>query len=116
MGSSAKTRKKFKMGHKSKIDVLFWVKNIKVPFGIGHLPPTHQTLYICIQEGSVVTDLQTILNYLDSFKIYCNSSHLGFLFLGGWGRWVSAMTNYNLYQLRSVQRQRIFKTEMNYLD
>ena len=41
-----------------------------------------------MQEGSGVTTLQTELNYLDSFKSYCNSSDLGFLGSGGWGRWV----------------------------
>ena len=41
-----------------------------------------------MQEGSGVTNLQTELNYLDSFKSYCNSSDLGFLGSGGWGRWV----------------------------
>ena len=30
-------------GNRSKKDVLFWVQNIKVPFGIGYPPPTHQT-------------------------------------------------------------------------
>ena len=29
--------------------------------------------------GSGVTNLQTELNYLNLFKIYCNSSDLGFL-------------------------------------
>ena len=29
-------------GHRSEKDVLFWVPNIKVPFGIGHPPPTLQ--------------------------------------------------------------------------
>ena len=32
-----------------------------------------------MQEGSGVPNLQTELNYLDSFKSYCNSSDLGFL-------------------------------------
>ena len=41
-----------------------------------------------MQEGSGVTNLQTQLNYLDSFKSYCKSSDLGFLSSGGWGRWV----------------------------
>ena len=36
-----------------------------------------------MQEGSGVTNLQTELNYLDSFKSYCNSCDLGFL--GSWG-------------------------------
>ena len=43
---------------------------------------------ICVQEGSGVTNHQTELNYLDLFKSYCNSSDLGFLGSGGWGRWV----------------------------
>ena len=40
VGSSAKTRKIFDGGVTG---ALFWVKNIKVPFVIGHPPPTHQT-------------------------------------------------------------------------
>ena len=44
-----------------------------------------------MQEGSGVTNLQTELNYLDSFKSYCNSSDLGFLSSGGWGRWVGGV-------------------------
>ena len=36
-----------------------------------------------MQEGSGVPNLQTELNYLDSFKSYCNSCNLGFL--GSWG-------------------------------
>ena len=46
---------------------------------------------ICVQEGSGVTNLQTELNYLDSFKSFCNSSDLGFLGSGGWGRWVGGV-------------------------
>ena len=42
-----------------------------------------------MQEGSGVPYLQTELNYLDSFKSYCNSSDLDFLGsgggAGGWG-------------------------------
>ena len=42
-----------------------------------------------MQEGSRVPNFQTELNYLDSFKSYCNSSDLGFLSsggrTGGWG-------------------------------
>ena len=44
---------------------------IKVSFGIGHPPPTHQIQSICMQEGSRVPNLQTEFNYLDSFKSYC---------------------------------------------
>ena len=36
-----------------------------------------------MQEGSGVPNLQTELNYLDSFKSYCNSCDLGFL--SSWG-------------------------------
>ena len=56
-------------------------------FGIGDPPPaTHQTQSICVQEGSGVPNLQTELNYLDSFKSYCNSSVLCFLGSGGVGQ------------------------------
>ena len=43
---------------------------IKVPFGIGHPPPTHQMQSTCVREGSRVPNLQTEFNYLDSFKSY----------------------------------------------
>ena len=46
-------------GHRS----TFW---IKMQFGIGHPPPTHQLQ----GEGSRVPNLQTEFNYLDSFKSY----------------------------------------------
>ena len=54
-----------------------------------------------MQEGSGVTNLQTELNYLDSFKSYCNSSDLGFLGSGGWG--VSGVISCSLYEFRNVQ-------------
>ena len=63
MGSSAKTGKNFFEGHRS----TFW---IKMPFGIGHPPPTHQLQSTCVGEGSRVPNLQTEFNYLDSFKSY----------------------------------------------
>ena len=44
---------------------------IKVPFGIGHPPPTHQMQSICVWEGSWVPNLQMEFNYLDLFKSYC---------------------------------------------
>ena len=44
-----------------------------------------------MQEGSGVPNLQTELNYLDSFNIYCNSSDLGLCGPGGWGRWVGGV-------------------------
>ena len=63
MGSSAKTGKKIFEGHRS----TFW---IKMQFGIGHPPPTHQLHSTCMGEGSRVPNLQTEFNYLDSFKSY----------------------------------------------
>ena len=63
MGSSAKPGKFFFWGHWSTFC-------IKMPFGIGHPPPTHQMQSTCVQEGSRVPNLQTEFNYLDSFKSY----------------------------------------------
>ena len=63
MGSSAKTGKKFFGSHRSTFC-------IKMPFGIGHPPPTHQMQSTCVQNGSRVPNLQTEFNYLDSFKSY----------------------------------------------
>ena len=34
-------------GHRSEKDVLFYVQNIKVPFGIGH-PPTYTSNAVCM--------------------------------------------------------------------
>ena len=50
-------------GHRS----TFW---IKLQFGIGHPPPTHQLQSTCVGQGSRVPNLQTEFNYLDSFKSY----------------------------------------------
>ena len=74
-----KQEKNFSEGHRTSFC-------IKVPFGIGHPPPTQQMQSTCVWEDSWVTNLQTELNYLDLFKSYCNSSDLGFLSSGGWGR------------------------------
>ena len=54
MGSSAETGKFFIGGLQEQKICPFWVQNIKVPFGIGHPPPTHQTQSICVYEGSGV--------------------------------------------------------------
>ena len=61
----------------------FWVQNIKVPFQIGH-PTTYTSnlVYMCA-GGFRGHNLQTELNYLDSFNTYCNFSDLGFLSSGG---------------------------------
>ena len=58
-----KQEKKFFEGHRS----TFW---IKMPFGIGHPPPTYQLQSTCMGEGSRVPNLQKEFNYLDSFKSY----------------------------------------------
>ena len=58
-----KQEKNFFEGHQS----TFW---IKMQFGIGHPPPTHQLQSTCVGEGSRVPNLQTEFNYLDSFKSY----------------------------------------------
>ena len=63
MGSSAKTGKKIFEGHQSTFC-------IKMPFGIGHPPPTHQLQSTCVWEDSRVPNLQTEFNYLNSFKSY----------------------------------------------
>ena len=70
---------------------LLCIKNIKVPFEIGH-PPTYTSnlVYMCAGRFRG-QNLQTELNYLDLFKCYCNSSDLGFLGSGGWGRWVGGV-------------------------
>ena len=56
-------------------------------------PPTYTSnlVYMCAGGFPGVPNLQTELNYLDSFKSYCNSSDLGFLGSGGWGRWVGGV-------------------------
>ena len=41
--------------------------------------------------GFGVPNLQTELNYLDSFRSYRNSSDLGLQGPGGWGRWVGGV-------------------------
>ena len=85
---------------------LFWVKNIKVPFVIGH-PPTYTSnlVYMCA-GGFRGHKSSTELNYLDSFKSYCNSSNSGFLSSGGGagGLGVSGVINFSLYEFRNVQR------------
>ena len=58
-----KQEKFFFEGHRS----TFW---IKMPFGIGCPPPTHQLQSTCVGEGSRVPNLQMEFNYLDSFKSY----------------------------------------------
>ena len=63
MGSSAKTGNFFFEGYQS----TFW---IKMPFGIGHPPPTHKLQSTCVGEASRVPNLQTEFNYLNSFKSY----------------------------------------------
>ena len=79
MESSAKTGKKFFCGSEEQFldKTVIWDRTP---------PAIYQMQCICVGEGSRVPNLQTEFNYLDSFKSYCNSSDLGFLGSGGWGR------------------------------
>ena len=78
-----------------------------MPFVIGH-PPTYTSnlVYMCAGGFRGPKSSKTELNYLNSFKSYCNSSDLGFLSSGGQGRWVgvSGVISYSLYEFRNVQR------------
>ena len=89
MGSSAKTGKFFIRGSQERKRCTFLGPKHKSAIWDRTPPHLHikPSLYVCM-EGSGVKNLQTELNYLDSFKSYCNSSDLGFLGSGGWGRWV----------------------------
>ena len=70
-------------------NVLFWVQNIKVPFQIGHHATYISNLVYMCAGGLRGHNLQTELNYLDSFNTYCNFSDFGFLSSpGGAGGWV----------------------------
>ena len=64
-----------------------------------HIKPS---LYVCRRLRG--HNLQTELNYLDSFNTYCNFSDLGFLSSEGWDRWmgVSGVNIYSLYEFRTV--------------
>ena len=86
MGSSAKTGKFFIGGSQ---EHLFCVKNIKVPFGIGHPPYLHikPSLYMCRRvQGSQIFKHNWIISIRSRvililpIWISCGS--------GGWGRWV----------------------------
>ena len=88
MESSAKTGNYF---YWRVTGALLCIKNIKVPFGIGHPPTYTSNLVFMCAGGFRVPNLQTELNYLNSFKSYCISSDLGFLGSGGWGRWVGGV-------------------------
>ena len=89
MGSSAKTGKIFIRGSQEQKRCTFLGPKHKSAIWDRTPPPTYTSnlVYMCA-GGSGVTNLQTELNYLDWFKSYCNSSDLGFLGSGGWGRWV----------------------------
>ena len=89
MGSSAKTGKNFIGGSQEGKRCTFLGPKHKSAIW-DRTPPTYTSnlVYMCA-GGSGITNLQTELNYLDSFKSYCNSSDLGFLSsgdgAGGWG-------------------------------
>ena len=44
VGSNLQKQEIFYLGsRRSEKHLLFWARNIKVPFGMGHPPPAHQT-------------------------------------------------------------------------
>ena len=75
-----KQKKKFFEGHRSTFC-------IKVPFGIGHPPPTHQMQSTCVWESSRVPNLQTEFNYLDFLKSYCIFSDFVVPMVPTWSPW-----------------------------
>ena len=87
MGSSARIGKILLEGHRS---TFLGQKHKSVIW--DRTPPTYTSnlVYMCA-GGSGVPNLQTELNYLDSFKSYCNSSDLGYLSSGAWGRPVGSV-------------------------
>ena len=72
MGSSAKPGNFFFQGHQSPFC-------IKMPFGIGHPPPTHQMQSTCVWEGSRVPNLQTEFNLKSKQKLSGVRISVGFL-------------------------------------
>ena len=112
MGSSAKVGKICIRGSQEQKRCTFLGPKYKSAFW-DRTPPS---LYL-VQVGSGVTNLQTELNYLDSFKTYCNFLIWVYLALGGgavgWG--VPGVINYSLYDFRNVLRWRIFKQNQNIL-
>ena len=92
-------------GHRHKKDVLFWGQNIKVPFGIGHLHlHMKPNLYVCRRvQGSQIFKQNWIIlihsRFIVILLIWVSSAL-------GWGKWVgvSRVTNYSLYEFRSIQR------------
>ena len=72
-------------------NVLFLARNIKVPFEMGCPLPAHQIYSICVEEGSWVTNLQSELNYLDSFMFYSIFKISASSAPGGRGRWVGGI-------------------------
>ena len=62
-----------------------------MPFVIGHPPSyTSNLVYMCA-GGFRGHKSSNRIELFDSFKSYCNSSDLGFLSSGGWGRWVGGV-------------------------
>ena len=77
--------------HRSEKDVLFWVQNIKVPFGVGHPSTcTSNLVYMCAGRfrGHKSSNRIELSRFVQES---CNSSDSGFLGSGGWGRWVGGI-------------------------
>ena len=108
MGSSAKTGNFFIRGSQERKRCTFLGPKHKSAIW-DRTPPTYTSNLVYMCAGGFrghKSNLQTELNYLNSFKSYCNSSNLGFLSSGGggggWG--VSGVISYSLYEFRNVQR------------
>ena len=103
MGSSAKTGKNF---YWRVTGALFCIKNIKVPFIIGH-PHLHikSSLYVCRRvQGSQIFK-QNWITLICSRVILILAIWVSLALGGGTGGWgVSGVINYSLYEFRNVQR------------
>ena len=117
MGFSAKTGKIFIRGSQEQKDALFWVQNIKVPFGIGH-PHLHikPSLYVCRRvQGSQIFKQNWIISIclrIIVFFLIWLSLALGVGQLGGgiWGDHLQCTWVQECSEVKNLQ------TESNYLD
>ena len=95
------------MGSSAKTGALFWVKNIKVPFGIGHpLTYTSNLVYMCAggfrgpksSNNSIISIRSRVTVNLPMWVSLALAGGAG----GGGG--LSGVINYSLYEFLSVQR------------
>ena len=105
MGSSVKTGRFHLKRNRSKKHVLFWVQNIKVQFGMGHLYlHIKPSLYVCRRaQRSQIFKQNSVISIHSHFIVL----RFGLLWLQGVrqvGGWVSGVTSISLYEFRSTQR------------